>query len=70
MSFDDIRERSVHVPRGADVPASDRGGNIPHLGYSSPEVINNLGNFVFKGRLRTNGMPDFTGELGATTPRS
>jgi len=47
------------------VPGVDRGGNIPNLGYSSPEVVNNLGSFVFKGPFTNNGMLGFTGRLGA-----
>ncbi|NRF68871.1 PQQ-dependent dehydrogenase, methanol/ethanol family [Aquincola sp. S2] len=47
------------------VPGVDRGGNIPNLGYSAPEVISNLDKFIFKGPLTNNGMPDFTGKLAA-----
>lgn len=46
------------------VPGVDRGGNIPNLGYSKAEVIENLERFVFtRGNASNNGMPDFTGKL-------
>lgn len=45
------------------VPAVDRGGNIPNLGYSAPEVIGGLDKVLFGGALKSKGMPDFTGKL-------
>ena len=47
------------------VPGVDRGGNIANLGYVKPEIISNLGQFVFKGPFVGSGMPDFTGRLTA-----
>lgn len=63
-----------HVPQGQGlyvascvvchgVPGVDRGGNIPNLGYSHPDVINNLEAYVFGGAAKDRGMPDFTGSL-------
>lgn len=45
------------------VPAVDRGGNIPNLGYMDAGIIGNLQNFVFKGPATARGMPDFSGKL-------
>jgi len=45
------------------VPGVDKGGNIPNLGYSSPETISHLKDIVFKGPFMDKGMPDFTGKL-------
>ncbi len=45
------------------VPGVDRGGNIPNLGYSHPDVINNLEAYVLGGAAKDKGMPDFTGSL-------
>jgi len=45
------------------VPAVDRGGNIPNLGYSSPVVISNLKDTVLTGALVSRGMPNFQGKL-------
>lgn len=45
------------------VPGVDRGGNIPNLGYSATNVIQQLDKYVFRGPGRVNGMPDFTGKL-------
>ncbi|PRD39779.1 UNVERIFIED_CONTAM: qheDH [Trichonephila clavipes] len=45
------------------VPAVDRGGNIPNLGYSHPNIIGNLQQVLFNGPYTANGMPDFTGLL-------
>ena len=45
------------------VPAVDRGGNIPNLGYSTPATIANLDKFVLGGTLTDRGMPDFSGKL-------
>jgi quinohemoprotein ethanol dehydrogenase len=63
-----------HVPEGQGlyvascvlchgVPGVDRGGNIPNLGYSHPDVINNLEAWVLGGVARDKGMPDFTGKI-------
>lgn len=45
------------------VPGVNKGGNIPNLGYSSPETIGHLKDIVFKGPFVDKGMPDFTGKL-------
>ncbi|WP_417547499.1 PQQ-dependent dehydrogenase, methanol/ethanol family [Marinobacter segnicrescens] len=45
------------------VPGVDRGGALPNLGYSSPEVIRNLESFVLEGALASRGMPDFSDRL-------
>ena len=45
------------------VPAVDRGGNIPNLGYSAPIVITNLKDTVLTGALVSRGMPNFQGKL-------
>ncbi len=45
------------------VPGVDRGGNIPNLGYSAPEVISNIEAWLFNGAAKARGMPDFTGRL-------
>ena len=45
------------------VPAVDKGGNIPNLGYADAEVIANLEKTVLSKDLSDQGMPDFTGKL-------
>lgn len=45
------------------VPAVDRGGAIPNLGYTDAAVISNLGQYVFSGAAAERGMPDFSGQL-------
>ena len=45
------------------VPGVDKGGNVRNLGYVPKETIVNLKDFVFKGPMRDQGMPDFTGRL-------
>lgn len=45
------------------VPGVDRGGNIPNLGFSPPEVIQRLERSLFGGELQKRGMPDFNGKL-------
>ena len=45
------------------VPGVNKGGNIPNLGFSSPETIGHLKDIVFKGPFVDKGMPDFTGKL-------
>ena len=45
------------------VPAVDRGGNVPNLGYSKPEVIADLKGTVLSGSLTRKGMPNFNGKL-------
>lgn len=47
------------------VPGVDRGGNVPNLGYSARQTIDNLDKFVFRGVGMAQGMPDFTGKLSA-----
>lgn len=42
------------------VPAVGTGGNIPNLGYSDKEKIENLSAFVRSKQLESLGMPDFT----------
>ena len=48
------------------VPGVDRGGNIPNLGYVPASVLTELESYLFKQRLASQGMPDFSGKL---TPR-
>ncbi len=45
------------------VPAVDKGGNIPNLGYSDTDKIANLDKVVFSKKLSALGMPDFTDKL-------
>lgn len=45
------------------VPAVDRGGAIPNLGYSDVSVIQNLGKYVFEHASADRGMPNFRGQL-------
>ncbi len=45
------------------VPAVGNGGNIPNLGYSDKNKIENLKNFVLTDALKELGMPNFTGKL-------
>ncbi len=45
------------------VPVMSNGGNIPNLGYSDKEKIENLKNFVLTDALKELGMPNFTGKL-------
>lgn len=45
------------------VPAVNKGGNLPNLGYVDKAVIENLDKFVFNGPFVSMGMPDFTGKL-------
>ena len=45
------------------VPAVANGGNIPNLGYSSKEIIENLESYVLTDALKELGMPNFTGIL-------
>ncbi len=45
------------------VPAMDKGGSLPNLGYSSPELISHLERIVFNGPFQAAGMPDFSGRL-------
>lgn len=45
------------------VPAVDKGGNIPNLGYSDREKIENLDKTIFGKKLANLGMPDFSGKL-------
>jgi quinohemoprotein ethanol dehydrogenase len=47
------------------VPAVDRGGNVPNLGYVGKDPIENLDKIVFNGPFTANGMPDFTGKITA-----
>jgi quinohemoprotein ethanol dehydrogenase len=45
------------------VPAVENGGNIPNLGYSSTEMIENLKDVVLSDAYKERGMPNFTGKL-------
>ena len=45
------------------IPAVANGGNIPNLGYSAKEVIENLELYVLGGGSEALGMPNFTGKL-------
>ena len=45
------------------VPGVDRGGNIRNLGYVSTAVLADLERQSLPGRMRSHGMPDFTGKL-------
>lgn len=45
------------------VPAVNKGGNLPNLGYVDKAIIENLDKFVFNGPFVSMGMPDFTGKL-------
>ncbi len=45
------------------VPAVGNGGNIPNLGYSDKNKIENLKNFVLTDALKELGMPNFTDKL-------
>ena len=47
------------------VPAVNKGGNLPNLGYVDKAIIENLDKFVFNGPFTSMGMPDFTGKLSA-----
>lgn len=45
------------------VPAVNNGGNIPNLGYSEKEVIENLEMFTLTDMRLSLSMPNFTGTL-------
>lgn len=45
------------------VPAVNKGGNLPNLGYVDKAIIDNLDKFIFNGPFTSMGMPDFTGKL-------
>ena len=45
------------------VPAVDKGGNIPNLGYVDAALIEHLDETLFTGRLEDKGMPNFNGKL-------
>ena len=45
------------------VPAVDKGGALPNLGYVDKAFIENLDKFVLNGPFTSKGMPDFTGKL-------
>ena len=47
------------------VPAVDKGGNIPNLGYVDSQVITELNEAVLSGRYAQLGMPNFAGKLSA-----
>lgn len=45
------------------MPGATEGGVLPNLGYSRPEVIQNLQTYVLEGPLTSRGMPNFSGRL-------
>jgi len=45
------------------IPAVSNGGNIPNLGFSDRNKIENLKNIVLTDALKELGMPNFTGKL-------
>ncbi|MES0875022.1 PQQ-dependent dehydrogenase, methanol/ethanol family [Sinimarinibacterium thermocellulolyticum] len=45
------------------VPALDRGGNLPNLAYSDPQILSELPKLVRGGAWRARGMPDFAERL-------
>lgn len=47
------------------VPAVASGGNVPNLGFSSADKINNLEALLFSETFLESGMPDFTGKLSS-----
>lgn len=64
----------AHIPEGQGlyvgacaschgVPGVGNGGNIPNLGYSTPDTIANINAIVLEGALEAGGMPNFHGKL-------
>jgi quinohemoprotein ethanol dehydrogenase len=47
------------------VPAVASGGNVPNLGYSSPDMIADLENILFSAAFEEAGMPSFKGKLSS-----
>jgi quinohemoprotein ethanol dehydrogenase len=45
------------------VPGVNSGGNVPNLGYSTRETLENLPHLVLNGAFLGNGMPNFAGRL-------
>lgn len=45
------------------MPGATEGGILPNLGYSRPDVIQNLQTYVLEGPLTSRGMPNFKGRL-------
>ncbi len=45
------------------VPGVNNGGNIPNLGYSSPETLVHAADIVLSDALAQEGMPSFAGKL-------
>lgn len=45
------------------VPGVNNGGNIPNLGFSSKETLENAPELLLSGALVEGGMPDFKGKL-------
>ncbi len=45
------------------VPGVNNGGNVPNLGYSTKETIENMPALVLSGALLAGGMPNFHGRL-------
>ena len=45
------------------VPGVNSGGNVPNLGYSARETLENLPHLVLNGAFLGNGMPSFAGRL-------
>ena len=47
------------------VPAVNKGGDIPNLGYVNKQYIDDLGTILFDGPFAQQGMPNFRGKLSA-----
>ena len=47
------------------VPGINNGGNIPNLGFSSAQIIDELDGILFSNALAQSGMPNFEGKLTA-----
>ena len=45
------------------IPGADKGGTLPNLGRSHPDIIRHLDRMIFAGPYMSKGMPDFTGKL-------
>lgn len=45
------------------LPGINNGGNVPNLGYSDAETLNNMSAIVFSNSLLEGGMPNFTDKL-------
>ena len=47
------------------VPGINNGGNLPNLGFSSAQTIEELGDILFSNAFAQSGMPNFAGKLTA-----